>query len=477
VTVEIMASLVSKPVSIFRCLTSSHGAPYTRADTVVLGPSPPPPRPSPPRGEGVISPLPPCGGGLGWGVFSLGQTAISTLLILILSAPALAGDPLRVEARIPKSVYYAGQAIEVRVGMVAEGERPTVTPPRIDGTAIVATGTDFKPVGASGIGDVVTETNLFVSKFHLIANRPGPLVIPPFLARLGDRAGSSQPIRLTIRAVPPEGRPPSYLRGVGRLEARADAVPASVRVGQAFEYRLILKGPGARGSTQVPLLPELEALKGIAFEPSGTDLIADPPLRTFRFRARAPAAGDFTLPSVAVSTFDPDMQRYVETRAPSIKLRVVEVPRFDDATLATITDETPSGPRIGGPLVLIPSALVLSAWTLLILVRRRTSARRWARSVAASLRPSHATDVAARVASGLTTYLARSIGRPGGELTPDEAERGIAQAVADPSLAARARRLIEHCDRARFGDATTDAGLAQEAVAFFEELATRSVER
>jgi hypothetical protein len=402
------------------------------------------------------------------GAFAVG------LFLLLITHSAQADTSLKVEARVTKGTYYNGQAIEVRVGVIAAGERPKVIAPRVDGAEVALSSTDFQPIGASGIGDVVNETNLFITRFRVTPSRSGPLVIPPFNARLGDRSGSSAPIRLTIKPVPLEGRPASYLRGVGRLEAKAEAVPASVRVGQPFEYRIVLKGSGARGSTQVPILPEFEGLKGLKFEPTGTDLVADPPLRTLRFRVRPTSSGDFTLPSVAVATFDPEMQRYVETRAPSVHIRVVDVPRFDPAT---IPEETPTELRIVGWLVLIPASLILGAWVLLAVIRHRTSARRWARVVARGLRSSPATDVAARVASGLTTYLARSIGRAGGELTPVEAERGIAQAVGDPSLADRARHLIEHCDCTRFGDTAADAGLAEEALAFFEELATRRMER
>jgi hypothetical protein len=426
------------------------------------------------RRQGAFSFPPPLRGRVGWGVAA---TTFAVGFLLLIARPAQADTPLKVEAHVAKGTYYNGQAIEVRVGVIASGERPKVIAPRVDGAEVALSSTDFQPIGATGIGDVVNETNLFITRYRVTPTRPGPLVIPPFLARLGDSSGSSTPIRLTIKPVPLEGRPASYLRGVGRLEAKAEVVPASVRVGQAFEYRIILKGAGARGSTQVPILPEFEGLKGLKFEPIGTDIIADPPLRTLRFRVRPTAPGDFTLPSVAVATFDPEMQRYVETRAPSVQVRVVDVPRFDPSTLATIPEETPSELRIGGWLGLIPAALVLGAWVLLAVVRRRTSARRWARVVARGLRSSQATDVAPRIASGLTTYLARSIGRAGGELTPVEAERGIAQAIGDPSLAHRSRQLIEHCDRARFGDASTDASLAEEALAFFEELATRRRQR
>ncbi|HEY2156634.1 MAG TPA: hypothetical protein VGH33_13465, partial [Isosphaeraceae bacterium] len=248
-------------------------------------------------------------------------------------------------------------------------------------------------------------------------------------------------------------------------------VPASVRVGQAFEYRLVLTGPGARASTQWPVLPEFDRLPGLKVEPAGTDLVADPPSRTYRYRARATEPGTMTLPSVAVATFDPKMDRYVETRAPSVAVRVVDVPRFDASTLPEVA-ERPSGP--GAWAWGIPAALIAAAWVTLAVVRRRTSARRLARRVSQRLARATPDEAAGLVASALKDYLARAAGRPRGELTPEEAARDVERAVRDPALAGRARRLVERSDRARFGhDAEASSGLAGEASAFFGDLARR----
>jgi hypothetical protein len=243
-----------------------------------------------------------------------------------------------------------------------------------------------------------------------------------------------------------------------------------------FEYRLVLTGPGARGSTQWPILPEFDRIKGLKIEPAGTELVADPPSRTFRYRTRATEPGAMTLPAVAVATFEPGMRRYVETRAPSVTVRVVDVPRFDPSVLPSVLDDVPSGQ--GGWVWSIPAVMIVGAWLMVAVVRRRTSARRSARRVARELARATPDEAAGLVASGLKDYLARAVGRSRGELTPDEAAREVGRAVGDSSLADRARSLVERSDRARFGhEAGAAAGLAEEASAFFEELARRRPKR
>jgi len=405
---------------------------------------------------------------------------VGILFLLFTPAQARPGEALRVEAKVAQATTFAGQAIEVRVGVVAGAERPKVVPPKVDGAEVTLIDTTFRQLGASGIGDFVTETNIFVSRFRVIPARPGPLVVPPIYARVDDRSGSSTPIRLIIQPVPPEGRPASYLRGVGRIAARAEVTPSSARVGQTIDYRLILQGPGARGSIQWPLLSELEPLKNLKVEQVDTKLIADPPLRTFHYQIRPTSPGDLVLPSVAVATFDPTFRRYVETRAPIVIVRVVAVPKFDPSSLDTAlpTIPSPTARRIPIAPIVVGGAIVALIAAFLV-VRSRDRPRRLAIRLARGLRsepdPIRAAD---GVASGLTAYLKTAIGRPMGVLTPEEGRRGVRESVGNLALADRAGRLIERCDRARFGrDTEMGSDLSVEASSFFEELATKRVQR
>jgi hypothetical protein len=415
---------------------------------------------------------------------SSGHLLRGSLLIAMLFATGLApqDDSLRVEAKATGARYFVGQAIEVRVGIVAQGERPKVFPPRVEGAEITKVDEAFRQIGVSGIGDSVSESNLFLSRFRVIPSRPGPLSIPPFHARVDARSGASKPIGLDIQPLPSQGRPASYLRGVGRLGAKAEAVPSSVRVGQTFDYRLILDGPGARGATQWPLLTEFEAIKGLKVEPSSTDVVADPPSRIFHVKIRPTLPGDLALPSIPVATFDPALRRYIETRAPSVSVRVVDVPRFDPASLEASVPKIDAHAPVQKVIPMLVASLVAGVGTsvLVILLARlgtapRVSAKRWARALRTAVDPS---GVAGRVTSALASYLSTTTGASTGQLTPEEASRGIERAVGDASLAEQAGLLIERCDRARFGlDPEAASGLATEAADFFDELATRRVRR
>jgi hypothetical protein len=390
-----------------------------------------------------------------------------------------AQDALRVEAKATANAAFVGQAIEIRVGILAEKVRPMIVPPHVEGAEITAIDTAFQQISASRIGESVIETNMYIARYRLIASNPGPLLVPGFQARLGESVGASNSIRLTIKPVPLDGRPASYLRGIGRMTARASVEPTSLRVGKNAEYRLILEGPGARASTQRPSLKEFEAIKGLEVDSVSSTLVADPPVRTFVYKITPVAPSNLVLPSVAVATFDPTLQRYVESRAPSVTLKVVDVPKFDEATIEhalPITIPINSHAISSIIYVLLTSiAILLIVWS--VYLRLLATPSRQATKAAKILRKGRRVDLAEFVSKTLRDYLTVAKVRPTGELTPYDARIAVEKLCNDSSMGEAAGRLIEACDRARFGgvEPGENEALAEQAIAFLDQLAKSKV--
>jgi hypothetical protein len=375
--------------------------------------------------------------------------------------------PIPVLARVPAKTYYVGQAIELRIGAEAAGERPEVAPPQIPNAEVDLIATDLSPVAATAIGNFATERNLFVTRFRLIAHRAGPLAIPPVRVRLGDRLGASRPLTIQVRNPPLEGRPAEFFGGVGAFAVAAEVSPDTVRLGQEFTYTIVVTGPAARGMTsapglgrfaQVPLGLQVEALPVLAAN--------SPPARRFPFRIRPIHPGAATLPPVAVAAFDPQAERYVTRVTPSVAIRVVDVPRLDPAVVAyrPPPDSTGSGwpgwvgSRRGATIGLAVGGLLFAAlWTRSALRRRRIDPRWWllrrARRIGSRPEPA---QTAREITDTLAGYLERAIGRPPGALTPDEARSAVAEACGDADLATQAARLIARCDRAWYAAADRD---------------------
>jgi hypothetical protein len=373
-------------------------------------------------------------------------------------------DGLRVEVEVAGGVHYVGQGFELVVGVVGAGHRPEVDPPAIAGADVWLIRNELRPISVSGIGSVVGESNVFVSRFRVVPRRAGALEIPPVRARLKDEAGRSRPARVTVRPVPPEGRPAEFLGGVGRFALRAEATPRAVRVGQELEYRIAVTGPAAWGMTGRPELKRFDRLGvGLRIGPKPIEAIHEPPSRTFVYRLRPTRPGEVVLPPVSISAFDPPTSRYVTRVTPSVPVRVAAVPAFDPAT---IPDLSPAGGSdaygsavrawAGG---LGAAVLLLGSAAAILWVRRRArlagrlggpaASRRFAARMARRLAPGwpgQPQQLALQVSSALIRYLKLGIGRPPGALTPDEAGEGVARCTGSAELGAMAARLAARCD-------------------------------
>jgi hypothetical protein len=385
------------------------------------------------------------------------------MLILLCSflVPPPADAPLKVRAAVPRGPHFVGQAIDLQVVTVAEGGEPQVVPPRIDQSAltIAPIETKVRPVASNGIGDVVNETSQYTFRYRLMASRAGRFTIPPFVVRKADRSGRSQALEVEIKTPPLAGRPASFLGGVGALQLDAQVEPPAVRVGQEFEFRIRLEGPGARGSVR---RPDLEAIArsplGIRVEDLPEQYVADPPLRVLRYRLRPSRAGEGRLPAVAVSTFDPKTGLYQTRATPAVSIRAVDVPQFDPRQL---DDYEPPQPRallsetLANGLIVGLALLLACAWAVLRLARGHPhpgrDPARLARRLAHNLKPARdPCETAERVSDAIIEYLYITSGRPRGAITPDEARGSIAEQTASDELAERSAQLIGLCDQARF---------------------------
>ncbi len=84
--------------------------------------------------------------------------------------------------------------------------------------------------------------------------------------------------------------------------------------------------------------------------------------------------------------------------------------------------------------------------------------------------------IAREIAEVLAEYLERTIGRPRGVLTPDEARSTVAAATQDADLGARCARLVTDCDQAMYSERATGTGSAElvdDARRLFEEIGRR----
>ena len=134
---------------------------------------------------------------------------------------------LRVHLEAGEGPYYVGEGIELAVAVPGRDQRPRLELPSLNQADIWTAGTSFRPLSASGIGNMVSGRNLYLTRLRMIPRRAGPLLVPPVTARLDDQSGKSKPLRLEIEPVPLLGRPAEFLGGIGAFSAgsQRDARP------------------------------------------------------------------------------------------------------------------------------------------------------------------------------------------------------------------------------------------------------------
>ncbi len=274
--------------------------------------------------------------------------------------------------------------------------------------------------------------------------------IPPIRGHTSERRleVQSRPLPIEVKSLPVIGRPAAFLGGVGGFAVDAEASPTTVRAGQDRSYTIRVTGPAARsmlirwpptlcGFTQVTL--------GLHVEPLPDVVANSPPSREFRYRIRPIRAGTALLPPVAIAAFDPQTARYVTKVTSSIPIRVVDVPKFDAATLDYRPPPAPSRVVAPGAARVAVFCLGIVAILLGILVawtrraRSRFNPRRLLRRRARTLNTHHGAERTARlITDTLAEYLEGTIGRPRGVITPHEARSAIAEAThdSDPQVSA-----------------------------------------
>jgi hypothetical protein len=391
---------------------------------------------------------------------------------------AQSSDPLRVQAEVRPGPFLVGQAFELRVGVIAGGQRPRISPPRISGARTWAFGTDIAPISTASIGTMVARENRFVYRFRVLPARAGTLEIPSIQAEIKGRSGRSQPRTLAIQGVPLAGRPAEFLGGVGHFELSAEAAPRVVRVGQELEFRIKVVGPAARGMTDRPELKRYSQLAlGLQID-ARPDLNADePPERTFVYRLRPTKAGETTLPPVAISAYDPASAHYVTRVTRGVAIKAVAVPPFDPATFDD--DLAPKArawtDRIGwaagglATLLVVVSAGV-RRWRHRVdrpLAFGPEPARRFANKTARSpewiatandLDPvEQAPSAARRIYALLSHYLLLGTGETVAAMTPADTRHGVARVTGSEPLARLAGEIATRCDILLYGEVAGEA--------------------
>lgn len=264
------------------------------------------------------------------------------------------GQPLEIVYELytrVKVVNYEIERIPEFSGFISEEypvpERPAVTNKRLNNldyaTAVVHRVTLYPTVP----GEVTLEP--FAMKFAVevrgkdpmdeFFNSPfGPMGRNSFFSQHQQEIRQSQALRIQVKSLPSEGKPDTFSGAVGQFELSGSLDKSVAQVGEAIIMKATLTGNHGLKMLTIPPGPTLPQFK--CYEPKAGDVLSNPgkpgwSMRTFEYILVPFESGQFEIPGIEFSYFDPETGLYQTLRNEPSSVTVNPGPGGDGITLMT----------------------------------------------------------------------------------------------------------------------------------------------
>ena len=303
-------------------------------------------------------------------------------------------------------------------------------------------------------------------------------------------------VKVTVRQVPREGRPDSFIQAVGSFDVKAELAPTSARVGDPLTLTLTLTGQGTLADARPPLIAALPGIDG-AFRTYEATEETQSGARRFTYSLR-PLSVDVTeFPKIPVSYFNVETEQYVTIHTDPIPVTIRAADVLANSEIVSAPTNTPMSQeklelRQGGVFAndsslsslrneIVRPARWLASWAGMIvcwvvaslsiryiervredpaLLRRRSAAQRaqaTLKNAASQLASGSATESSESLRSAVTGLVADFADVPAAGLTPRDTAQRLARLGIDRSLQIRTQELLSQCDAARYGAASDGA--------------------
>ena len=146
-----------------------------------------------------------------------------------------------------------------------------------------------------------------------------------FFGRGVEARASSRPLRVNVRPIPQENRPPDFTGTIGRFNISAKANKQQVELNQPVTLTIRISGTGNIKSVAEPALPELDEFRIYRASSSEevsqqNDRLGGAKLFEEVFIPRVP--GDLEIPGLSFNYFDPEQERFRVVSTKPIRIRV-----------------------------------------------------------------------------------------------------------------------------------------------------------
>ena len=155
-----------------------------------------------------------------------------------------------------------------------------------------------------------------------------------------DRYAWAPRLEVRVKDVPQQGRPDSYVGAIGNFQVDGSLHPTKSKVGDPMTLTIALNG---QGTLDRAVAPDLSAISQVTndfkiYEPTTTETDGD--TRRFTYGLRPLHASVTQFPEIPISYFDVDQEQYVNLHTPAIAVEVQEATHLSSDDIA-VTDRPP----------------------------------------------------------------------------------------------------------------------------------------
>ena len=270
-------------------------------------------------------------------------------------------DAFFIQVDTDKTEAYAGEQVTVSFYLYTRGlirDLDTLKYPTLKGfwkeDIELATRLNFQSEVVNGI----PFKKALLASFALFPLKEGVATIDPYEAKctvlLPDSFGGfgtgkayeytkvSQPVKITVRALPTEGRPANFSGAVGDFQVTSRIEDRNIIEGQPFALRLRFEG---RGNGKLIDLPAFQPPDGIEINDTQNEarfFRTGTSFKEFKIMMIPRHEGDFTIAPFSVSIFDPQKKVYVTKTTEALQIHVGKgMPGNKDQPVAMPEDMTP----------------------------------------------------------------------------------------------------------------------------------------
>lgn len=251
-------------------------------------------------------------------------------------------DAFFIQVETDKSEAYVGEQITVSFFLYTRGlirDLDTLKYPALKGfwkeDIELATHLNFEEEIVNGI----PYKKALLASFALFPIKEGSATIDPYQAKCSvipavDAFGglglgkaytftkSSQPVKITVKPLPTEGRPTDFSGAVGEFQVSSRVEDRNIVDGQPFTLKVRFEG---RGNAKLIDIPPMQLPEGLElydnqnearFYRTGTSF------KEFKVLMIPRREGDFTIPAIGTSVFDPRTRTYVRKQTEPITIHV-----------------------------------------------------------------------------------------------------------------------------------------------------------